>query len=306
MTPQEQRIFASLIGHVRTFQQPRDPELVDRLQQELGNSPDALYPLAEAAINVRAELEYTQSQLQQATAELNQLRAQAANAPHKSGNFFSNLFGSGTPTQQGFGQQPYPPQGYGQPQNYPGSAPAAPGQPVQSYQPVSAPPAYGQAQPYPQQGYPQQPYPQQGYPAQPYPPQPYAPQGYGQPQYGQPGGSTLGHIAQTAAGVVAGEMVFQGIESALHGGQHDRNFEQSSGPQTGHDSGGFYNPHSDASRSADAGNISAQSNDDASGTGDSFDALDQDTSDPSFDDSSSDDTSSDDSSSFDSGSDDSN
>jgi hypothetical protein len=96
-------------------------------------------------------------------------------------------------------------------------------------------------------------------------------------------------------------MVFQGIESALHGGQRDRSFEQSSGPQPGHDSGDFYNPHADASRSADAGNISAQSDDDASGTGDSFDALDQDTSDPSFDD-----TSSDDSSSFDSGSDDSN
>lgn len=50
------------------------------------------------------------------------------------------------------------------------------------------------------------------------------PPGYRQPmappmQSGAP--SFLGNIASTAAGVVAGSFLFQGIESLMHGGQHD-------------------------------------------------------------------------------------
>ena len=71
--------------------------------------------------------------------------------------------------------------------------------------------------PPPPQGYAQQ----QG---QPYPP--YAPVGggYGAPQYGPPvgmgGGGFLQNAMQTAAGVAAGALAFQGIESLMHGFGH--------------------------------------------------------------------------------------
>lgn len=82
-------------------------------------------------------------------------------------------------------------------------APAPSSQPyggTPQYQPVSntpPPPQYAAQPPYPQQ-----------------------PQ-YAQPQYGAPvsaGGSFLRSAATTAAGVAAGALAFEGIESLLHGG----------------------------------------------------------------------------------------
>jgi hypothetical protein len=65
--------------------------------------------------------------------------------------------------------------------------------------------------------------PPQGYaPTPAYPP--YSPVGYGQPQYGAPpmggGGGFLQGAMQTAAGVAAGALAFQGIESLMHGFGH--------------------------------------------------------------------------------------
>jgi uncharacterized protein len=60
-------------------------------------------------------------------------------------------------------------------------------------------------------------------PGQPYPP--YAPvSGYGAPQYGPPtgmgGGGFLQNAMQTATGVAAGALAFEGIESLMHGFGH--------------------------------------------------------------------------------------
>ena len=69
--------------------------------------------------------------------------------------------------------------------------------------------------PVPMQGYP----PPQGYPQ-------YAPVGggYGAPQYGAPmgggGGGFLQGALQTAAGVAAGALAFEGVESLMHGFGH--------------------------------------------------------------------------------------
>lgn len=65
--------------------------------------------------------------------------------------------------------------------------------------------------------------PPQGYaPSPAYPP--YAPVGYGQPQYGAPpmggGGGFLQGAMQTAAGVAAGALAFEGVESLMHGFGH--------------------------------------------------------------------------------------
>jgi hypothetical protein len=130
---------------------------------------------------------------------------------------------------------------------------------------------------------PQQPPPYQpvntGYPPQ----QPYGAPVYTQPVYSQPvgygmgGGGFLRGALQTAAGVAAGEMMFQGMESLFHGfgaGHEyggggeilnnnyygDEGREHHAEASTGSDSG-FYNPSDDASRDnfADDNN----SNDDA-------------------------------------------
>ena len=119
-----------------------------------------------------------------------------------------------------------------------------------------------QQQPTPQQQY--QPV-NQGYTPPPPPPPGYAPVGYGQPVgYGPAGGGGfLRGALQTAAGVAAGEMFFQGMEGLFHGfgggGGYGRPTEVIENNYYGDDrpehhaadtsdSGSFYNPDNDASR----------------------------------------------------------
>jgi len=79
------------------------------------------------------------------------------------------------------------------------------------------------------------PAPPQGY--APPPPPPYAPVGYGAgpysagPAYGPPppmGGGFLQNAMQTAAGVAAGALAFQGIESLMHGFGHAAGYGEGS------------------------------------------------------------------------------
>jgi hypothetical protein len=90
--------------------------------------------------------------------------------------------------------------------------------------PAPPPPPPPQSYAQSQQGYP----PQQGYaPPQAYPQ--YAPVGggYGAPMGG--GGGFLRNAAQTAAGVAAGALAFQGIESLMHGFGHAAGYGQDFG-----------------------------------------------------------------------------
>jgi hypothetical protein len=90
--------------------------------------------------------------------------------------------------------------------------------------PAQPPPPPPQSYAQSQQGYP----PQQGYaPPQAYPQ--YAPVGggYGAPMGG--GGGFLRNAAQTAAGVAAGALAFQGIESLMHGFGHAAGYGQDFG-----------------------------------------------------------------------------
>jgi hypothetical protein len=278
MTPQEERILNALTDHIRqTPSAAQNPELQQRVDQAFGRNPDVILPLAQAAISAQSQFEYARVQLQQAQAELAQLRSQPQ--PSSGGSvstFFSNLFGGGSPTPQG------PPSYSGQPQSgypqsgYPGNAPSNPAQSTQGYQTVSptgprpaatpgyqsvnAPASYGQPTVYPQQqqGWSQpQPYPQQAAYGQPYPsPQPgYAPAyGWGAPSSGS---GMMTRIAETAAGVAAGAVVAEGVESMLHGFGHERERGYSS-PRSEEQyrdepvDSSFYNQQNDASRDLSA------------------------------------------------------
>ena len=165
MTPQEQAMLNDLIGRVEQTQlTEKDPEAEQLLIQRLGRNPNALYILAQTVLVQKYALE-------QATAQINQLRQQALPQPVHSTSFLGSLLGHRDPAPS-----PPPP-------------------------PQAPPPGYGAA--------PAQPY------AQPWSPVP----AYGAPPPPPPGGgsSFLRTAATTAAGVAAGALAFQGVESLLHG-----------------------------------------------------------------------------------------
>ena len=145
---------------------------------------------------------------------------------------------------------------------------------------------------------PQQPPPYQpvnNYAAPAYPPAGYPPPAYGQPMgYGAPaGGGFLRSAMQTAAGVAAGEMMFQGMESLFYGfggGYGEPGYGEArptevinnnyygEGNEHEHhaadsNDNSFYNPDKDASRDSDSAtsqfagsndNNDSQTNDDNS------------------------------------------
>jgi hypothetical protein len=195
MTPQEQQMIQGLIDRVQKTQLPeKDAEAEQLLQQSLGRNPDALYIMAQSLLVQGYALEQAQkqlpdlkAQLADANEQLDELRQQSQYQqqappppPQKHTSFLGNIFGSGDDRPA---QPPaYPQQGY--PQQQPQYAPVA---------------SYGQ-------------------------PAAYPPPAYGGPQYGQPappqGGGFLRGAMQTAAGVAAGAVAFEGIESLMHGFGH--------------------------------------------------------------------------------------
>ncbi len=259
MTPQEQEMIDGLVDRIRKTQvTDKDSAAEQRLQQGLAGYPDAVYVLAQTVLVQQYGLGQAQSQiteLKQQTQTLQDQLQQAAEHAKSSGSgggFLSHIFGSGSSSS---------------PAPQPGQAPP--------YQPVNNP-GYS-SQPYPTQGYPPPPpaYPQQGYPA---------PSSGG--MFGGGGGGFLQGAMQTAAGVAAGEMMFQGMESLFHGFERGggggyglsggmgggetvvNNYyddDRSAGgdrEDRGRDEGGradtkFYNPSDDASRS-DSGDTGAQ------------------------------------------------
>lgn len=278
MTPQEQEMIDGLVDRIRKTQvTDKDSAAEQRLQQGLAGYPDAVYVLAQTVLVQQYGLQQAQSQINELQGQSQTLQEQLRQAAEHvrstgtGGGFLSHIFGSG-------------------------SSVASTTQPAQAppYQPVNNP------------GYGAGPSPTQGYPP---PPQAYPPQGYPTPSSGGMfsgggGGGFLQGAMQTAAGVAAGEMMFQGMESLFHGfeggGGGGRGFgggmgggetvvnnyyddDQSGGDrqESRRDEGGrgdsnFYNPSDDASRSdngdtgqrfADTGND--DSSQDLSGSDDS-------------------------------------
>lgn len=195
MTPQEKEMIGGLIDRVQKTQLPdKDLEAEQFLQGGLGSNRDSLYILSQTVLVQQYALDQAQKQLADLKAQLDQARQQPPTEP-KHTSFLGSIFGSHGDDKDGKTDRQPPTQG-GR-----GVQPTTPYTPVPNYAPP--PPGYGQS------GYGQPGYGQPGY-GQGYPPQPG---GLGQPQ----GGGFLRGAMQTAAGVAAGALAFQGVESLLHG-----------------------------------------------------------------------------------------
>ena len=175
----------SLVERVNSTQlTEKDPDAESLLTRGFSQNPDAVYILAQSVLVQNIALEQAKIQLTQAQQQVQQLQQHPAHAT----SFLGRLLGD----------KDAPP------------AQAPQYQPVYSPQPTEYQAPYQGQSPYPGQPYQGQPYPGQGYGGAP---------GYGAPGYvpqGQP--SFLRSAAQTAAGVAAGALVFEGVESMLHGG----------------------------------------------------------------------------------------
>ena len=195
MTPQEQDMIGDLIDRVQKTQlAEKDPDAEQMLQQGFGRTPDALYILAQTVLVQKYALDQAQAQLAQAKDQIQQLQQHPE--PKHATSFLGNLLG--------LNQEPASPPTQARTQ-VPTQAPQ------QDYAPPPPPPPYAPV----------------GYgPAGPYAGGPV----YGAPPMGMPGcGGFLQNAMQTAAGVAAGALAFEGIESLMHGFGHAAGYGGESG-----------------------------------------------------------------------------
>lgn len=187
MTPQETQLLNDLVRRVRETQlTEKDPEAEQLLRDGLASQPDALYILAQTALVQNITLQQAGAQIEQLKQQLQQ--AQQVQRPARATSFLGSLLGHHEDEQQA------PPQQIPQQQR-----PGFSGQPQYQQQP--------QYQPIP--------VPAGGYASQP----------IAQPQPVSGGGSSfLRSAATTAAGVAAGALAFEGIESLFRGMTHPSGF----------------------------------------------------------------------------------
>jgi len=191
VTPQEEQLLNSLVERVNQTQlQEKDPDAEGLLNRSLGVNPDALYILAQTVLVQNIALEQAKAQVAQLQQQVAQARQQPQ--PSRATSFLGGLLGhhEGTPQQQATQQQGYTPVAQAQP----AYGQTAPGFQPSGYQPVAQPGYAPSAQP-------------ANVPAgQPQ----FVPVGSGQPSF-------LRGAMQTAAGVAAGALAFEGVEAVLHG-----------------------------------------------------------------------------------------
>ena len=255
MTSQEQQMIAGLIDRVGKAELPeKDPEAEQMIQSGLGRNPDALYILSQTVLVQQYALDGATRQLADLKTQL--AAAQSQNQGQAQPRHATSFLGSIFGSHDEARPAPPPPS------------------PAYNQQPPSPPPYT----------------PVQGYPAGG-----VAPQGYA-PAYGAPpaaGGGFLRSALQTATGVAAGALAFQGVESLMHGfggggmgfggggnsrpeevinnyygddarEQHDDRSGLSSDIEDRRDDGGFFNAGKDASSDSDDGDRFAGSGDDGS------------------------------------------
>jgi hypothetical protein len=187
MTPQEQQMLQDLANRInQTVLADKDPDAEHFLIQSLSRNPDAVYILAQTVLVQQYALDQAKKQLDDTKQQLEQAKqAQLAPPPVRHTSFLGSLLGTDEPRQTEPRQPAPPPPAYNQAQY----------QPVPNYAPPA--PSYGQPQ--------------------------YAQPVYSQPAYAAPsqGGGFLRGALQTAGGVAAGALAFEGIESLMHGfGEH--------------------------------------------------------------------------------------
>lgn len=178
MTSQEEQLLKGLADRVnRTQVQDKDGEAEQFIRQNIGNNPDALYILAQTTLVQEYALGQAQRQLADLKQQMQALQQQRPEQKH--GTFLGNLLGHRDEPQR---TAPPPP-------------PSAQRSPIAQPDPVSG---VGPGLAYPAGGY----------------PVPGATVGYGATP--QSGGFLRGAL-QTATGVAAGALAFEGVESLLHG-----------------------------------------------------------------------------------------
>jgi hypothetical protein len=195
VTPQERELLTQLTQRInQTTLQEKDPDAENLLGRELGANPDALYILAQTVLVQDIALQQARGQVSQLQQQLEQARQ--PQQPQHSTSFLGRLLGDRDP--QPAPSQPQQPASWQQP----GAGQQQGQQPAWGQQPSQQPPFQ------PVQFAPQQP--------------PYGVPQYVQPAYGAPVGqpSFLRGAMQTAAGVAAGALAFEGVESILHGFGH--------------------------------------------------------------------------------------
>jgi uncharacterized protein len=188
VTPQEEQLIRNLADRVNSTKlQEKDDDAEALLQSSFGSNPDALYILAQAVLVQNFALEQAKSQVADMQQQVQQ--AKQAQQPAHATSFLGGLFGHRDPEPVAPAQQP----------QYQQAAPAQyteqPFQPVRQVGPAAGYPA-GAAPAYAVAQQPQ-----------------YAPVAMGQPSF-------LRGAMQTAAGVAAGALAFEGVESILHGFSH--------------------------------------------------------------------------------------
>ena len=186
MTAQEQQMLQGLADRVNGTQlAEKDNDAEQMIQQTLGRNPDALYVMAQTVLVQQYALEQAQKQMADLRTQLSQAQQRAAEPRHTS-SFLGGLLGHHDEPARPASAPPPPP------------APAAP---FAAPAPQAAP-----AQPGYQPAYPQ------AYGAGP---------GFGYPVTAAPqGGGFLRSAMQTATGVAAGALAFEGIEGLMHGFGH--------------------------------------------------------------------------------------
>jgi hypothetical protein len=289
MTSQEQEMIAGLIDRVQKTQlSEKDPQAEQMLQGGLGRNPDSIYILAQTVLVQKYALDQAQKQLADLKSQVDQARQQQQQQPKHATSFLGSIFGSHDDTQTSQSPSPtYTPQ-------------------------AAAPPPYTPVQNYAPAGYVQQ------------PGNASAASQFGAPQ--SSGGGFLRSAMQTATGVAAGALAFQGIESLMHGfgggggssfgggrpeevvnnyygsdnDRHENRDSLSNDVEDRRDDGSFFDRNRDASSSSadNTDQFAGTGNDDRSSLDDDSSNLD-DTDDSNYaDDNSSDDSSGSDDSSF--------
>lgn len=191
MTPQEEQLLNALVERVNQTQlEEKDLDAEALLNRSLEPNRDALYILAQTVLVQNIALDQARAQVAQLQQQIEQ--AQQTRQPAHATSFLGSLLGR---------REPESASGQPQPQAPPSRDPQEPvsGSWSGQYQPV---PQYAQVAPPPQQ------YAQTQVPQPPYIPVPA-----GQPSF-------LRGAMQTAAGVAAGALAFEGVESILHGFGH--------------------------------------------------------------------------------------
>lgn len=199
MNEAERDLIAGLFQRIRSVgATSRDPEAENFISEQVARQPHAPYAMAQTIVVQERALEEARQRVQQLERELTELRAGAESMGSKEAPEPPRPSPWGPRAQETMARAQETRGGYGQTGGY--------GQGERLSPPFGAPQTgYGQS------GYGQTGYGQPGGYGAPQPPYP--------PQEPSRGGGFLSGALQTAAGVAAGALVFQGVRSMFGGGE---------------------------------------------------------------------------------------